>query len=61
VIQSTWQNDKTDAGFAQPDRWCQPMRDWIDQLNFCARVALMILVVAITIAVIGWDVIEMPF
>jgi hypothetical protein len=37
------------------------MRDWIDQLNFRARVALTILIVAITIAVMAWDMIEISY
>jgi hypothetical protein len=33
------------------------MRRWIDELSFRQRVVLTILVVAITVAVIVWDVI----
>jgi hypothetical protein len=34
------------------------MRRWIDEVSFRMRVVLLILVVVITIAVIGWDMIE---
>jgi hypothetical protein len=34
------------------------MRRWIDEVSFRTRVVLLILVVVITIAVIGWDMIE---
>ena len=37
------------------------MRGVIDELNFRTRVLLMIVVVAIVIAVVGWDMIEVPF
>jgi hypothetical protein len=37
------------------------MRRWIDELSFRTRVILTILVGAIAIAVIVWDVIEKPF
>jgi hypothetical protein len=37
------------------------MRRWIDELSFRTRVMLTIFVVAITIAMIVWDVIEKPF
>jgi hypothetical protein len=33
------------------------MRDWIDELSFRQRVVLTILIIAITVAVIVWDVI----
>jgi hypothetical protein len=33
------------------------MRDWIDQLSFRMRVMLTILIIAITVAVIVWDLI----
>jgi hypothetical protein len=33
------------------------MRRWIDELSFRARVVLMVLVVAIVIAVVTWDMI----
>jgi hypothetical protein len=35
-----------------------PMRRWIDEVSFLMRVVLLVLVVVITIAVIGWDMIE---
>ena len=34
------------------------MRRWIDELSFRVRVVLMVLVVAIVIAVVAWDMIE---
>jgi hypothetical protein len=37
------------------------MRRWIAGLSFRASVMLTILVAAITIALIVWDVIETPF
>jgi hypothetical protein len=37
------------------------MRRWIDELSFRARVVLTVLVVATMIAVVAWDMIEMPF
>jgi hypothetical protein len=37
------------------------MRRWIDELSVNMRVVLAVLVAAITIAVIVWDVIEKPF
>ena len=37
------------------------MRRWIDELSFRTRVVLTALVVAITIAVMAWDMIEMSF
>jgi hypothetical protein len=37
------------------------MRRWIDELSFRTRVMLTILVGAIAIAVIVWDVSEKPF
>jgi hypothetical protein len=37
------------------------MRRWIDELSFHTRVALTVLVVAIMIAVVAWDMIEMSF
>jgi hypothetical protein len=37
------------------------MRRWIDELSFRVRVVLMVLVVAIVIAVVAWDMIETPF
>jgi hypothetical protein len=39
-------------------RKTNPMRRWIDEVSFRMRVVLLILVVVITIAVIGWDMIE---
>jgi hypothetical protein len=35
------------------------MRQWIDELSFGMRVVLIILIVAITIAVMAWDMIEL--
>ena len=35
------------------------MRRWIDELSFGMRVVLIILIVAITIAVMAWDTIEL--
>jgi hypothetical protein len=43
-----------------PNLWWT-MRRWIDELSFCTRVVLTVLVVAIMIAVVAWDVIEMSF
>ena len=40
--------------------WCT-MRRWIDELSFSARVVLTALVVAIMIAMVAWDLIEMSF
>jgi hypothetical protein len=37
------------------------MRRRIDELSFRVRVVLMVLVVAIVIAVVAWDMIETPF
>jgi hypothetical protein len=37
------------------------MRRWIDELSFRTRVVLTVLVVAIMIATMAWDMIEMPF
>jgi hypothetical protein len=37
------------------------MRRWIDELSFHTRVVLTVLVVVIVIAVMAWDMIEMPF
>ena len=39
----------------------EPMRRWIDELSFGMRVVLTILIVAVTMAVIVWEVIEKPF
>ena len=39
----------------------EPMRRWIDELSFGMRVVLTILIVAITMAAIVWEVIEKPF
>jgi hypothetical protein len=37
------------------------MRRWIDKLSFGMRVVLTTLITATTVAVLVWDVIEMPF
>jgi len=37
------------------------MRRWIDELSFRTRVVLTALIVAIMIAVVAWDMIEMSF
>jgi hypothetical protein len=36
-----------------------PMRRWIDELSFCMRVVLVILVILSTIAVMAWGMIEL--
>ena len=43
-----------------PNPWWT-MRRWIDELSFRTRVVLTALVVAIMIAVVAWDMIEMSF
>jgi hypothetical protein len=45
---------------ALPNLWFA-MRRWIDELSFRTRVVLTVLVVAIMIAVMAWDMIEISF
>ncbi|MGB7836277.1 MAG: hypothetical protein WBL84_29165 [Xanthobacteraceae bacterium] len=43
-----------------PNLWWT-MRRWIDELSSRTRVVLTVLVVAITIVAVAWDMIEMSF